>query len=125
MDDAALVAHSSPDSRFPVVVDVREGMGSDVYFHFSLDAPPVFTEDTQELASDIDEHALTDLKEQASEQRAVFIARAGPETTVQAGERCEIYVDPHKHYFFDPESGDSIVGDRSVVGVGAVGVRTE
>jgi multiple sugar transport system ATP-binding protein len=124
MDDAALVPESSPDSRFPVVVDVREGMGSDVYFHFSVDAPPVFTEDTQELASDIDEHALADLKEQASEQRAVFIARAGPETTVQAGARCEIHVDPRKLYFFDPDTGDSIVGDRSVVEVGTRSART-
>jgi multiple sugar transport system ATP-binding protein len=125
MDDAALVPGASPDSRFPVVVDVREGMGSDVYFHFSVDAPPVFTEDTQELASDIDENALADLQERASEQRSVLIARASPETRAQAGDRCEIYVDPRKLYFFDPESGASIVGDRSVVEVGAAGTRTE
>ena len=47
MEDAALVPSSDPDSRFPVVVDLREGMGSDVYLHFTIDAPPVFTEDTQ------------------------------------------------------------------------------
>jgi multiple sugar transport system ATP-binding protein len=125
MDDAALVPGSPQGSRFPVVLDVREGMGSDVYFHFSVDAPPVFTEDTQELASDIDENALADLKEQASEQRSVFIARASPETTVQAGSRFEIHVDTNKLYFFDPESGDSIVGDRSVVEVGTGGARAD
>ncbi len=47
MDDAALVPGADPDSRFPIVVDLREGMGSDVYLHFTVDAPPVFTEDTQ------------------------------------------------------------------------------
>jgi multiple sugar transport system ATP-binding protein len=125
MDDAALVAGADPDRRLPIVVDVREGMGSDVFLHFSVDAPPVFTKDTQELASDIDEDALEDLKEQASEQRSVFVARASPETTAQAGARCEIYVDARKLYFFDPESGDSIVGDRSVVEVGTGGARTD
>jgi len=119
MDDAALVPGADPDSRLPIVVDVREGMGSDVFLHFSMDAPPVFTKDTQELASDIDEDALAGLKERASERRSVFVARASPETTAQVGARCEIHVDPHKLYFFDPETGASIVGDRSIVEVGA------
>ena len=96
-------------------------MGSDVYLHFVLDAPPVFTEDTKELASDIDEKALEDLKEQASEKQVTFIARAGPETTAQTGQRREIVVDTRKLYFFDPATGASIVGDRSVASVGATG----
>jgi hypothetical protein len=49
----------------------------------------------------------------------VFVARASPETTAQVGARCEIQIDAHKLYFFDPESGASIVGDRSTVEVGA------
>ena len=36
-------------------MDLREGMGSDVYLHFTIAAPPVFTEDTRELAADVDE----------------------------------------------------------------------
>src|SRR5215510_7732400 len=43
LEDAALVSGAEQDSRFPVTVDLREGMGSDVYLHFSVDAPPVFT----------------------------------------------------------------------------------
>ena len=85
MEDAALIPSSDPDSRFPVMVSLREGMGSDVFLHFALDAPPVFTEDTKELASDIDEKALEDLKAQAGETAVTFIARAGPETTAQTG----------------------------------------
>ena len=41
MDDAALVSSPDPDSRFPVVVDLAEGMGSDVYLHYTIEAPPV------------------------------------------------------------------------------------
>jgi multiple sugar transport system ATP-binding protein len=124
MEDAELHPSSDPDSRFPIVVDIREGMGSDVYLHFTLDAPPVVTEDTRELASDIDEKALQDLKAQASENRSTFIARTDPETTAQTGQRREILVDTRKLYFFDPDTGDSIHGDRGVASVGAAGAQT-
>jgi multiple sugar transport system ATP-binding protein len=110
MEDATLVASADPDSRFPITVDLREGMGSEVYLHFTLEAPPVVTEDTKALASDIDEEALEELKEQATESRSTFIARASPETGARVGERCEIFVDTRKLYFFDPVTGDSIHG---------------
>jgi multiple sugar transport system ATP-binding protein len=113
MDDGALVSSSDRDSRFPVTVDLAEGMGSDVYLHYTIEAPPVFTEDTRELASDIDEKALTDLKEQASERRTSFITRAGPETKARSGEQQEIHVDTRKLYFFDPATGRSIEGDEA------------
>jgi multiple sugar transport system ATP-binding protein len=108
MEDAALVPGSNPDSRLPIIVDLREGMGSDVYLHFTIEAPPVFTEDTRELASDIDEKALAELKEKASERRNTFIARVGPETKAEVGKSLEIHVDTRKLYFFDPATGNSI-----------------
>jgi multiple sugar transport system ATP-binding protein len=123
LDDAALVQGADSDSRFPVTVDLREGMGSDVYLHFSVEAPPVFTDDTRDLASDIDEKAVAELEKSVSERRTRFIARAGPETTARAGERCEIYLDPRKLYFFDPDTGGAIYGDREVAAVGAANGR--
>jgi multiple sugar transport system ATP-binding protein len=113
MNDAALVADSSPDSRMRVNVDMREGMGSDVYLHFTVEAPPVFTEDTKEIASDIDEKALEELKASAGERRTTFIARAGAETMAREGASQEIHVDTRKLYFFDPATATSIYGDRT------------
>ena len=124
MEDAALVSSPLPDSRFPMVVDLREGMGSDVYLHFNVEAPPVVTEDTRELASDIDEKALQELKEQASERRTMFIARAGPETAARVGERRDIWVDTRKLYFFDPATGSSIYGDAKVASMNAADTLT-
>jgi multiple sugar transport system ATP-binding protein len=119
MDDAALVPSTDADSRFPVEVDLVEGMGSEVFLHFTIEAPPVLTEDTKELASDIDEKALSDLKGQASERKTTFITRAGPETTARAGQQREIHADTRKLYFFDPVSGRSIEGDREGTWAGA------
>ncbi len=124
MDDAALVSSDDPESRFPVAVDLREGMGSDVYLHFTVDAPPVYTEDTRELASDIDAKALEDLQEQASEQKTSLITRASPETTARIGDRIEIHVDTRKLYFFDPTTGMSIYGDREIASSGAASSLT-
>jgi multiple sugar transport system ATP-binding protein len=119
MEDAELVSDPDPEARFPILVDLREGMGSDVYLHFTVEAPPVFTEDTRELASDIDAKALEDLKAQASERKTTFIMRAGPETTAKIGEQREIHVDARKLYFFDPATGRSIYGDRVTASTGA------
>ena len=119
MDDAALAPSSDPDSRFPVTIDLHEGMGSDVYLHYSVDAPPVVTDDTRDLASDIDAKALEDLETQASEHKTTFITRASPETSARVGERSEIWVDTRKLYFFDPATGESITGDRAVSTSGA------
>jgi len=111
MDDAALVSGHLPDARIPIVVDLKEGMGSDVYLHFTIDAPPVVTEDTRELASDIGEKALDELHEQASERRSTFVARVSPETTASVGRSCDLHVETRKLYFFDPATGRSIDGD--------------
>jgi multiple sugar transport system ATP-binding protein len=119
MEDAALVSSRQQESRFPIVVALREGMGSDVYLHFTVEAPPVVTEDTRELASDVGDETLQQLREQAKERRTTFIARAGPETNARVGERREIWVDTRKLYFFDPATGDSIHGDGQVASIDA------
>jgi multiple sugar transport system ATP-binding protein len=119
LDDAALVPGADQESQFPVTIDLREGMGSDVYLHFTVDAPPVFTDDTRDLASDIDDKAVEQLTQGVSERRTRFVARAGPETTARAGERCEVFVDARKLYFFDPETGVAINGDREIAAVAA------
>jgi multiple sugar transport system ATP-binding protein len=124
MEDAALVPSVGPDSRFPIVAELREDMGSDVYLHFTVDAPPVYTEDTKELAADVDEKALEELQERASERRTTFIARTSPETRARPGGRLEIWVDTRKLYFFDPTTGESIYGEAEPASSGAAASAT-
>jgi multiple sugar transport system ATP-binding protein len=125
MEDAALVSGSTADSRISVPIELREGMGSDIYLHFSVDAPPVLTEDTRELASDIGEKAVEELHEQATERRSAHIARVSPESRASVGQTCELHVDLRKLYFFDPATGRSIGDDREAVPVPAAGALAD
>ena len=111
MEDALLVGGSPPDSRLTVITDLREEMGSEVLLHFTVDAAPVLTDDTRELASDRGSEALQELHEQVSERKSPFIARASPETNAQIAEKREIFVDTRKLHFFDAETGEAIYGD--------------
>jgi multiple sugar transport system ATP-binding protein len=120
IDDAALVPSANQEDKVPVTVELLESMGAEVYLHFQIDAPPVVTEDTMDLASAIDANALADLKEAASERKSIFIARANPETSARIGDRLEIHVDTRKLYFFDPESGRSISDGRETTTARAV-----
>jgi multiple sugar transport system ATP-binding protein len=115
LEDAALVSGADPDHRLAIRVDLLEAMGSDVFLHFTIEAPAVVTEATKELASDLDESAVEELQEQASEHRSTFIARVSPESRARIGERAEIVVNTRKLYFFDPATGRSIGADRDAV----------
>ena len=77
-----------------MTVDLAEGMGSDVYLHYRPSASGRHRGHA-ELASDIDEKALTDLKEQASERRTSFITRAGPDEN-EVRRAGEMHVDTRK-----------------------------
>jgi multiple sugar transport system ATP-binding protein len=106
MEDASLVSDAPPDRRIPVVIELREALGSDVVVHFVLEAPPAMTEDVRELAVDVGHEALQKLE--ASTDRTTVLARLNPRTMAQVGERMELVVDTHRLHFFDPDTGLAI-----------------
>jgi multiple sugar transport system ATP-binding protein len=111
MDDASLHPGAREDSMFPVTVDHRESLGSDVFLHFTLDVPPVVTEETRDLASDVDTMAVADLEADARERRSSIVVRTAPGTQARDGDGCRILVDTTKLYFFDPHTGRAILDD--------------
>jgi multiple sugar transport system ATP-binding protein len=111
MEDASLVREASVADRFSSSLELREDMGAEVYLHVSVDAPPVITEDTRELASDIDAAKLDELRQRASERRSRFIVRADPESRAATEQKVEIAVDTRRMHFFDPATGSAIVVD--------------
>jgi multiple sugar transport system ATP-binding protein len=107
IEDPDYLPSGAPDVRIPVLVEVREAMGSEVYAHFRVDAPPVLTEETRDLAADkgVEEH---ELEGQADAGSILFVARLNPRTTAVRGQPMQLEVDVRRLHFFDPETGQAI-----------------
>jgi len=107
-EDAAIARDVPADRRIGAVAELRETIGSEAFVHFTLDAPPVVTEDTKELASDVGDEVLEQLEEEASERKTRFIARTHARSRAREGERVELAVDTRELHFFDLETGGGI-----------------
>jgi multiple sugar transport system ATP-binding protein len=108
IEDPEFVTNPLPGSRIPVTVDVREAMGAEVYAHFTVDAPPVVTEDTRDLAADAGLDVRDGGGHGAGGTSSQFVARLDPHTTAAEGRPIELYVDMRSLHVFDPETGDAI-----------------
>jgi multiple sugar transport system ATP-binding protein len=106
MEDASLSPGSPQERRLQTVVDLREDMGSEVFVHFTIDAPPVITADTMELAADADAPGAEDLTERID--RCTFIARFDGDSQAKELDKVEVLVDTRSLHFFDPETGVAI-----------------
>jgi ABC-type sugar transport system ATPase subunit len=107
LEDASLVPEAAQSRRLRAVVDLREALGSDLLVHFAVDAPPVLTEDTKELARDTDTSALEQIAEQP---RSTFVARLSAGSRAREREPIELSVDTRALHFFDPSTGQAIDG---------------
>jgi multiple sugar transport system ATP-binding protein len=107
IEDPEYLPPGAPDTRIPVMVEVREAMGPEIYAHFTVDAPPVLTEDTKDLAADrgLDSE---ELEEQAETGSAKFVARLNPRTSAVRGRAMELAIDVRRLHFFDLETGAAI-----------------
>jgi len=111
-EDAALVAEAPAGTRLPVRVDLREMLGREAYLHFVIDAPPVVTEDTKELAADTDVAALEELERTAATRTTRFVASVSAKTSAVEGGDAELVVDVGALHFFDPETGEAMYGEQ-------------
>ena len=107
MEDARIATGSPENRRLKALVDLREALGSDVVVHFRVDVGPVVTEDTRELAEDLDQGTAADL-EAAEAPESSFVARLNAETRAAVGEPVELAVDTRRIHFFDPSTGQGI-----------------
>jgi multiple sugar transport system ATP-binding protein len=107
IEDASIVPEAPESRRLGAVVDLREALGSDVLVHFAVEAPPVLTEDTKELARDTDSTALEQI---ADQPRSTFVARLNAASRARERERIELVVDTRALHFFDPTTGEAIDG---------------
>ena len=104
IEDAAILPDVPADRRLSVEIGLREALGSEVLVHFPIDAPPVLTEDTRELARDTGA-AIEELEGRAESGTSVFVARLDPRTQAAERERLELFIDTERLHFFDPQTG--------------------
>jgi multiple sugar transport system ATP-binding protein len=105
IEDAEIHDDAPPQRRFRTRVDLREALGSEVLVHFTIDAPPVLTEDTRELARDA---GAAELESERHEGRSPFVARLSPRTGAHERQDIELVIDTSRMHFFDPDTGSGI-----------------
>ena len=100
-------------ARLRVRLDVVEELGSECNLLFTVDAPPVATEDVKAAIggeSGADEGRLL-----ADDQRARFTARIQGRPPAQARGEVELAIDPSQLHLFDRDTGRALELQRDVV----------
>jgi multiple sugar transport system ATP-binding protein len=105
LEDAEVAGEAQEGKRIGAEVEIREDMGSEVYLHLAVDAPPV---DAEELRQAVGDEAVEAAEMRARERGTPFIARVDRTTRAREGHRIELAVDTRHLHFFDPETGAGI-----------------
>jgi multiple sugar transport system ATP-binding protein len=105
LEDAATADGTREDRRISAVVDIREDMGSEVFVHFGVGAPPVRGKDVEAA---VGSEAVEATAEQARRQGSLFVARLGRGVQAREGDRIDLLATPDRLHFFDPETGRGI-----------------
>jgi len=119
MEDAAITPNIPDDRRMKANVVLREALGAEVLIHFTVDAPPVLTEDTRELVGAQagpmahTNVAVEELEKAAEIGTSTFVARLDPRTRATERQSIELAVDTARLHVFDPQTGLGVYGDDS------------
>jgi multiple sugar transport system ATP-binding protein len=114
-EDAKLVGDQSRGITFRTKIDVLESMGSEFYAYFVLEAERVSSRELEELASDA---GGIDLPSQEGNQ---VVARLEAASQVRQGEETELWFNTEHLHLFDPESGQSLLGNGDKRGASPTG----
>jgi multiple sugar transport system ATP-binding protein len=105
LEDAAATDGAPDERRISAVVDIREDMGSEVFVHFGVGAPPVRGKDVEAA---VGTEAVEATAEQARKQGSLFVARLQRGTQARERDRIELLAATDRLHFFDPETGRGI-----------------
>jgi multiple sugar transport system ATP-binding protein len=105
IEDASLSDGPKDGRTIVALLDIREDMGSEVFGHFPVAAPPPIVD---EVAEALGREAVAAETEAARRGRRRFVARLDRATRAQEGSRVELAVDTRRLHFFDPVTGSAI-----------------
>ena len=102
-EDAALTGEARDRGYvFRAKIDLVESMGSEKYAYFTAKGESVQSSELQELARD------SGADEIPTSGEGQVVARLDAASRITRGDEAELWVDPTKLHFFDPESGKSL-----------------
>jgi multiple sugar transport system ATP-binding protein len=103
-EDAGLIGEARDrGTTFRTKPELVESMGSELYAYFNVGGERLESEELQELAED---SGAGEVPGSGAEGR--LVARLDSVSKARRGEELELWVDPTKLHFFDPESGRSL-----------------
>ncbi len=121
LEDAALAKDAPEDRRLRGKLMLREALGSEIVAHFEMQAPPVLTEDTKELAEDIGTGHHYEAHQKRQSTTSKLVGRFSARTEAREGQTIEVAVDTRALHFFDVDTGLGIYGE----GEGQIGTVSE
>ena len=105
LEDASMVTEMPTDQRLRGKLTLREALGSEIIAHFEVEAPPVLTADTRELAEDVGTTHKYEAHTKSQSRTSKLVGRFNSRTEVREGETIEIAVDTRALHFFDADTG--------------------
>jgi multiple sugar transport system ATP-binding protein len=108
LEDAAASEGVTEDRRISATVDIREDMGSEVFIHFGVGAPPVRGEDVKAA---VGADSVEATEQQVKKQGSQFVARLGRTTRARERDRIDLVVTPGRLHFFERATGRGIYAD--------------
>jgi multiple sugar transport system ATP-binding protein len=106
IEDERFAGDAPQGRRLQATIELRESLGSEILVHFNVDAPPVLTEDTRELARE--REATEELEERVEDRVSPFVAKVDPRTEAKVGDTVQLVVDTSRLHLFDPDDGRGI-----------------
>jgi multiple sugar transport system ATP-binding protein len=94
--------------RLRSTVRVVETLGAQRLVHLTLGVPPVVTDAVLEVAGDVDEALVQDLRYEEELGETIAVAAYAGDARAQVGETQAVGVNVDRVHFFDLESGSSI-----------------
>jgi multiple sugar transport system ATP-binding protein len=88
-------------------VTVEENLGAELLVFFPVNAAPVETDEIVSIREGDEEGLL------AEERRALFTARLPSGRRELAGQKIRLALDPERCYFFDPDTGESLLARKA------------
>jgi multiple sugar transport system ATP-binding protein len=105
VEDPTIATEMPTDQRLRGKLMLREALGSEIIAHFEIEAPPVLTADTRELAEDIGTTHHYEAHTRNPSGTSKLVGRFNARTLVREGQTVEIAVDTRALHFFDVDTG--------------------